>query len=219
MGIGVVETQFHCLRNARNLMNEEIQLNNLAMIDNCFSKANLTSKFTYTWIKKTYKHSIANRCSLPENFSKINQSFIHHLDRHVCKLGVYLFIHKVEVILENSWIGKLKEIKDVWLANIQNGFEGSGDLLSASMHVDDILFGCEAILVEHLENGQEFIERELTPFIEEKFPHYLSILPEQEDKLKEDLTQQFKDLKDFISKGQISLAKEKLSLIQQFIKK
>jgi hypothetical protein len=207
-----IHAEFNYLRQMKNLLSNDIQLNNLSRINNFSKETGLSSFFIYKWIEDEYRRSVDCKTPLQEKFSKINQQFIEHLDRRICKLALYLLLHNVKV--DRSAFSRINEIQDLWIGRIQKDSPRKEELLYLSLHMQDILFACETIIKEIPETTKSFLQNELNPFVDRNLSAHLEFLSEEQSSK---IASCFKDLTEAMNAGQSDVAKKELSTLHELV--
>ncbi len=200
--IASIKHQFIFLKKMRFLLGGGVHTDAFAIIDSIRNETRLNSHLTYTWLKDSYQNSQSKRIELDCRFHEVKKSLVNHLDKRICKLGLYLLNHNTPS--EAFWISKKNEVQDLWMSIS----------LPASLHVSDVLFNAQQFLNNINEKSEDFVKHELNPFIEKSLPLYLSLLPDITEEFKLNLIDSFESLKISISLGNADLARTQLLSIQ-----
>ncbi len=201
-----IDRQFDFLKRMRFLLGGSVHTDAFAIVDSILKETKLDSNLVYTWMKESYQNSQSNHISLENRFVEIKKDFIDHLDQQICRVGLYLMNQNKNIPIDSFWFSKASEVTDPWLSSSKNKL----DSLRASLHINDILFAAKEILDKMAEKRTEFVEKELSVFIENSLPQYLLILPDATDEFKTKTMNLFNDLRTSIISGNTDLAHKQL---------
>ncbi|MBS4165721.1 Uncharacterized protein NEOC65_000787 [Neochlamydia sp. AcF65] len=200
----------------KNTLNEEFNLDHLDII-NCYLKeTSLKSSVIYKWLENARRQAITH--STDSRFPIVRRDFTTYLDKRIATFQACILKEPKEnaaLVLDQFQQSPLQ--LDIWRAKFVESSSNQTDLLTASMHVQDLLFACQEI-IRHLNfHSKYWIKKELMPFIDESLPTYLSLLPNLSDELKCEIHASFKELKNLIIQEDFRRAEAQLNLIQNRI--
>jgi hypothetical protein len=205
--------QFDSLKRMRFLLGGSLHTDALAMIDSILPNTKLRSTLVYRWIQTSYHASQSIHVNLENRFFAVKKDLVDHLDKQICKVGLYLMHHKHTISPDPFWLCKANEVTDPWVSN-----KDRLDALCASLHLGDVVFAAKEVVDQIHEKKSEFSAKELTPFIEKSLPQYLALLPLAPAAFKTQITTTFQDLHTSILSDNPDVACKHLLALQNIIR-
>nr|WP_166155095.1 hypothetical protein [Neochlamydia sp. AcF84]NGY94703.1 hypothetical protein [Neochlamydia sp. AcF84] len=204
--MNTLQSQLNLLTKMKNTLNDEFNLDHLDIINCYFKKTSLKSSVVYKWLENARRQAITH--STDSKFPIVRRDFTTYLDKRIATFQACI----LKEPKKNSAL-----LPDIWRAKFVESSYNQTILLTASMHVQDLLFACHEIIKYLNLHSNPWMKKELTPFIDESLPTYLDLLPNLSDQLKCDIHASFEELKNLMIQEDFRKAEAQLNLIQNRI--